>query len=74
MADIRTGADIEGALLQLERTHPDGVLIAPDLLLLAQRREIAAAVAKSKLPAVYPFREYTDVDGLIIHGASLGIL
>src|SRR5262245_14133865 len=55
-------------------THPDGVLVAPDLLLLTRRREIATALAKSKLPAVYPFREYTDVDGLIIHGANLGIL
>ena len=32
------------------------------------------ALAKSKLPAVYPFREYIDVDGLVIHGANLGIL
>src|SRR5205814_703934 len=32
------------------------------------------ALVKCKLPAVYPFREYTDVDGLVIHGANLGIL
>jgi putative ABC transport system substrate-binding protein len=57
VVDIQSGAGIEGALLQLERTHPDGVLVAPDLLLLARRGEIAAALGKSKLPAVYPFRE-----------------
>jgi len=74
VVDIQSGAGIKGALLQLERTHPDGVLVAPDLLLLAQRGEIAAALGKSKLPAVYPFREYTDVSGLIIHGANLGTL
>jgi putative tryptophan/tyrosine transport system substrate-binding protein len=74
VVDIQSGAGIKGALLQLERTHPDGVLVAPDLLLLAQRGEIAAALGKSKLPAVYPFREYTDVGGLIIHGANLSIL
>jgi len=74
VVDIQSGPGIESALLQLDRTHPDGVLVAPDLLLLAERKEIAAALAKSKLPAVYPFREYTDVGGLIIHGANLGIL
>jgi putative ABC transport system substrate-binding protein len=72
--DIHSSGGIEAALLRLDHTRPDGVLVAPDLLLLTQRKEIAAALAKSKLPAVYPFREYTDVGGLIIHGANLGIL
>jgi putative tryptophan/tyrosine transport system substrate-binding protein len=72
--DIHSSGGIEAALLQLDRTRPDGVLVAPDLLLLTQRRETAAAMAKSKLPAVYPFREYTDAGALIIHGANLGIL
>jgi putative tryptophan/tyrosine transport system substrate-binding protein len=72
--DIQNSGGLEDALLQLDRTHPDGVLVAPDLLLLTRRREIATALAKIKLPAVYPFREYTEVDGLIIHGANLGIL
>jgi len=74
MFDIEAGGGLESALLQLAQTHPDAVLVAPDLLLLTRRKEIAAALAKSKLPAVYPFREYTDVDGLIIHGANLAVL
>jgi putative ABC transport system substrate-binding protein len=72
--DIQGSDGLEAALLQLAQTHPDAVLVAPDLLLLTRRREIAAALAKSKLPAVYPFREYTDVGGLMIHGANLGVL
>jgi putative tryptophan/tyrosine transport system substrate-binding protein len=74
MLDIQGGGGLEAALLQLTQTHPDAVLVAPDLLLLTRRKEIAAALVKSKLPAVYPFREYTDVDGLMIHGANLGVL
>jgi putative ABC transport system substrate-binding protein len=72
--DIHRSGGIEAALLELDRTRPDGVLVAPDLLLLTQRRQIAAALANSKLPAVYPFREYIDAGGLIIHGANLGVL
>src|SRR5262249_50874484 len=45
-----------------------------DSLLLTKRTEIAAALAASKVPAVYPFREYAAVGGLMIHGADLGIL
>jgi ABC-type uncharacterized transport system substrate-binding protein len=74
VSDIQADGGLEAALLPLAQAHPDAVLVAPDLLLLTRRREIAAALAKSKLPAVYPFREYTDVDGLMIHGANLGVL
>jgi putative tryptophan/tyrosine transport system substrate-binding protein len=74
VVDIQERGGLEAALQQLARMHPDGVLVAPDLLLLTHRREIAAALMNSKLPAVYPFREYTDVGGLIIHGANLGVL
>jgi len=72
--DARTGAEIKTALQRLNDARPDGVLVAPDLLLLTQRREIAEALTKYSLPAVYPFREYAGVGGLMIHGANLGIL
>jgi putative ABC transport system substrate-binding protein len=68
--EVRSPDEIEGALLRLERAHPDGILVAPDLLLLSRRSEIAAALAKSKVPAVYPFREYAGVGGLIILAKS----
>jgi putative tryptophan/tyrosine transport system substrate-binding protein len=71
---VHNSDEIEGALAQLEQAHPDAVLVAPDLLLLVKRVEITTALAKSKLPAVYPFREYASVGGLVIHGANLGVL
>jgi ABC-type uncharacterized transport system substrate-binding protein len=49
-------------------------LVAADTLLLTKRAAITAAFAKSKLPGIYPFREYAEVRGLIIHGANLGVL
>jgi putative ABC transport system substrate-binding protein len=72
--DARTGAEIRSALEGLNDARPDGVLVAPDLLLLTQRTEIAAALTKYRLPAVYPFREYASVGGLIVHGANISIL
>jgi putative tryptophan/tyrosine transport system substrate-binding protein len=42
--------------------------------MLIKRREIVVALAKSNLPAIYPFREFADVGGLMVHGANLGVL
>jgi putative ABC transport system substrate-binding protein len=74
--EVRDAAEIEGALLRLHQARLDGVLIAADTVLLTKRRQIAGALATSKLAAVYPFREYADADvgGLIVHGANLGVL
>jgi putative ABC transport system substrate-binding protein len=72
--EVHNSDEIEGALAQLQHAHPDAVLVAPDLLLLVKRVEITTALANSKLPAVYPFREYASVGGLVIHGANLGVL
>jgi putative ABC transport system substrate-binding protein len=72
--DITDTSEIESVLQKLMQDRPDGVLVAADTLLLTKRVAITAALAKSKLPAMYPFREYAEVGGLIIHGANLGVL
>jgi putative ABC transport system substrate-binding protein len=72
--DITDTSEIESVLQKLMQDHPDGVLVAADTLLLTKRVAITAALAKSKLPGMYPFREYVEVGGLIIHGANLGVL
>jgi putative ABC transport system substrate-binding protein len=71
---VRSTGEIEAALQQLNNVRPDGVLIASDLMLLTRRSEIADFLAKNRLPAVYPFREYVGAGGLMIHGANLGTL
>jgi putative ABC transport system substrate-binding protein len=72
--EVRTKDDVDGALVRLDQARPDAVQIVADTLLLTKRREITAALANSKLPAVYPFREYAEVGGLMVHGANFGIL
>jgi DNA-binding LacI/PurR family transcriptional regulator len=66
--EVRSSGDLEQALARLQEARPDGALVAPDLLLLSNRADIAEALAKSRLPAVYPFREYAGVGGLVVHG------
>ena len=66
--------EIDGALIKLVQARPEAVVIAADTLLLNSRREIVEALAKSSLPAIYPFREYSAVGGLLVNGADLSVL
>ena len=72
--EIRNKDEIASALLRLDQAHPDGVIVAADTVLLSSRQEIAAALAKARLPAIYAFREYAEVGGLLVYGADLGVL
>jgi putative ABC transport system substrate-binding protein len=72
--EIRDMNEIDGALIKLVQARPEAVVIAADTLLLNSRREIAEALAKGNVPAIYPFREYSAVGGLLVHGANLSVL
>jgi len=72
--EIRRTDEIDGALLKLVQARPEAVVVAADTLLLNSRREIVEALAKGNLPAIYPFREYAAVGGLLVHGANLSVL
>jgi len=72
--EIRRTDEIDGALLKLVQARPEAVVVAADTLLLNSRREIVEALTKGNLPAIYPFREYAAVGGLLVHGANLSVL
>ena len=72
--DVKTSKDVESALAQIKELRPDAVLVASDTLLLSERKQITEAMAKSHIPAIYPFREYAPAGGLIIYGANLSML
>lgn len=64
----------ESALLRLEQAHPDGVIVAADTVLLSNRREIAATLAKDSSSGNLCIREYAEVGGLLVYGADPGAL
>jgi putative ABC transport system substrate-binding protein len=72
--EVHNREDIDGALRKLAEARPDGVVVPADTLLLSGRREIAEALAKSRLPAIYAFQEYAEVGGLMIYGANFGAM
>jgi putative ABC transport system substrate-binding protein len=61
--------DAAFAALRSERTH--AVLVLRDTQFLAQRTQIAALAAKSRLPVASGFREEAEAGSLLAYGASV---
>ena len=68
--EITDGADVREALTRVGKSHPQGLLVFADAITLAQRQRLATFTTRSKLPAVFPFRDFADAGGLISYGAS----
>jgi putative ABC transport system substrate-binding protein len=55
-----------------QASEPNGALIVmPDTFTSAHRAQIAALAARHRLPAVYPFRFFTEHGGLLSYGTDL---
>jgi putative ABC transport system substrate-binding protein len=67
-------AEIDAAFAAMRSQGVGGVLVLRGSLFLAQRTQIAALAAKSRLPAVYGTREEAEAGGLMAYGASLPLL
>jgi ABC-type uncharacterized transport system substrate-binding protein len=72
--EVQSSQEVGGALRAIVEARPDAVLLASDTSLLSERKRIVDMMAASRIPAIYPFREYADVGGFITYGANLSIL
>jgi putative ABC transport system substrate-binding protein len=71
VVEVRRAADFAPAFATIVRTHPHALVVIVDRLLLAHRRRIVEFAASSRLPAMYGYREYVDVGGLLSYAPSL---
>jgi ABC-type uncharacterized transport system substrate-binding protein len=67
-APVRDASEIEAVVATLAREPNGGFIVMPDVFLLARRAEVATLAARYRLPAIYPFRAFTEVGGLISYG------
>jgi putative tryptophan/tyrosine transport system substrate-binding protein len=63
--------EIDTAFAVLAREKAEALLIANDGFLQVQASQITALAARYALTAIYPWREYVDVGGLISYGTSI---
>jgi putative tryptophan/tyrosine transport system substrate-binding protein len=67
-------AQIDAAFAAMRNQQVGGVLVLRDSFFNAQRNQIAALAAKSRLPAVYGFSEHAEAGGLMTYGANVTIM
>src|SRR5205823_4094842 len=57
VAEVRSPNELEGAFTAMTRERAGALLVLPHPFTFAHARRIADLAAKSRLPAIYPFRE-----------------
>jgi putative ABC transport system substrate-binding protein len=71
---IRRLEDFEHAFTGIASERPGALLVLADPLVYTRRREIVAAAAHYRIPAVHAFREATDDGGLMSYGSNIPAL
>jgi putative tryptophan/tyrosine transport system substrate-binding protein len=67
---VREPKDLDGAFLSITQEQTDGLLVLTDAFFLQYRSQIAEFTIRNKLPAAFPFREWTQLGGLMSYGPN----
>jgi putative ABC transport system substrate-binding protein len=68
--DLRGPEEFKDAFAKLVRQRPDGLVMLADRFLLAHRTQIVDFVAKNRLPAIYPYRDFVVAGGLMSYSPN----
>jgi putative ABC transport system substrate-binding protein len=75
IVQVRSRDEFESAFANMIRAHAGAVIIQNSFLFSAQHlRRLADLAIKHHLPAMYPFRTFVEVGGLIAYGPNVGDL
>jgi putative ABC transport system substrate-binding protein len=66
--DVRDAGEIERAVTAFARSSNDGLIVTASALATRHRDLIIALAARLRLPAVYPYRFFVTIGGLISYG------
>ena len=68
---VRTDAELNAAFAQAARDHLHGLFINQSPFFFTRRAELAVLAARTRLPAIYGYREHVEAGGLISYGSSV---
>ena len=60
--------DLDRAFATIREARPDGLLVLPDRVLFTYRASIVRFMVKSRIPGMFPFREFAEEGGLMAYG------
>jgi putative ABC transport system substrate-binding protein len=67
-APVRSTSELEPVIAEQAREPNGGLIVMPDIFMTGHRSEITLLAARYRLPAVYPFRYFTEIGGLLSYG------
>jgi putative ABC transport system substrate-binding protein len=69
-APVHSVPDLEFVVAEWARTPNGGLIVIPDGFLNVHRAEIVSLAARHRVPAVYPWRFFPDIGGLLSYGSD----
>ena len=70
-APVHDTSEFETVIAAQAREPNSGLIVMPDTFMVAHRAEIISLAARYRLPAIYPFRLFAEVGGLLSYGVDL---
>ena len=67
-APVHDTSELKSVVAAQAREPNGGLIVMPDAFMIAHRVEIISLAARYRLPAVYPFRFFTELGGLLSYG------
>jgi putative ABC transport system substrate-binding protein len=67
-APVRDTSELEAVVSAQARAPNSGLIVTPDSFMDVHRVEITSLAARYRVPAVYPFRQFAEVGGLLSYG------
>jgi putative ABC transport system substrate-binding protein len=68
--EVRVTDDFDRVFAVQNKQRPDGLYVIAGRLVTSNRKQIVGFALKSRLPSMYPQREYVDAGGLMSYGAD----
>jgi putative tryptophan/tyrosine transport system substrate-binding protein len=70
-ADVLGATDIDAAFQDAKKGHAEAVLVLASPVLNSRRTQVVELALKSRLPAIYDRREFSEIGGLLSYGTSV---
>jgi len=71
LLQARTASDIDAAFATLKREQAAALVVGTGALLTNRRKQIVELAARDRLPAIYPFREFSVDGGLLSYANNV---
>ena len=67
-ATVQDKSELETVIAAQAREQDGGLIVMPDSFLNVHRADVTALAARHQLPAIYPYRFYAELGGLLSYG------